>query len=50
MDQADEFLNTEDTLQALASSHQEVRKGERRGRQLERGPDMNRQGRKPDRQ
>lgn len=36
MDRLNEFINAEDTLWVLVGSHQEMKKGERRGKKLDR--------------
>lgn len=49
MDWADKFVKVQDTLQALVGSHQEVKKGERRGEHIDRRADVSQQWRKPER-
>lgn len=49
MDQADEHINVEDTLWALADPREEGKRGERRSGQFDRKIETSRQGKKPDR-
>lgn len=50
MDRANDFVNDEDTLQALIDPSEEVKKGERKSEQLNKKAKTNRQWRKQERQ